>query len=72
MMTLVVLIGIYVLNHFPGSILSSLIGQSGSSGSASWVISLLHFPQQEPQKKGDRFRELEHLKHPAHLQLVYT
>ena len=48
MMTLVGLIGIYVLNHFPGSILSSLIGQSGGSGSASWEIFLFHFHQQQP------------------------
>lgn len=55
MMTLVGLIDIYVLNHFPGSVSSSLIGQSGSSGSASWVISLLRFHQQEPQEKRETF-----------------
>lgn len=55
MMTLVGLIDIYVLNHFPGSVWSSLIGQSGRSGSASWVISLLRFHQQEPQEKRGRF-----------------
>lgn len=72
MMTLVGLIGIYVLNHFPGSVSSSLIGQSGSSGSASWVISLLYFRQQEPQEKGESLGKFEHLKGPAHLQLVHT
>ena len=58
MMALVGLTGIYVLNHFPGSMLGSLIGQSGSLGSASWVISPLHFRQQDPQEKGERFGDV--------------
>jgi hypothetical protein len=51
MMALVGLIGIYVLNHFPGNILSSLIGQSGSSVFASWMVSTYIFFSYNPERK---------------------
>lgn len=51
-MALVGVIGITVLNHFPGNTLSSLIGQSGNSAFASWAVSLLHFLQLQQEDKG--------------------
>lgn len=56
-MALVGVIGISVLNHFPGNTLSSLIGQSGNSASASWAVFLLHFLQLQQEDKGNRLRE---------------
>lgn len=52
-MALVGVIGIRVLNHFPGNTLSSLIGQSGNSASASWAVFLLHFLQRQQEDRGN-------------------
>lgn len=57
MMALVGVIGISVLNHFPGNTLSSLIGQSGNSASARWAVFLLHFLQLQQEDRGNRLRE---------------
>lgn len=50
--------GIYVLNHLPGNISSYLIGQSGRSISASWLIFLFYFLHKQPWNKGKRLWEV--------------